>query len=288
MTDLEKSNLFAQWVLSASAILMGIFFLFVGAGRFIKKELRTPEFLASKKRSLITAAVSGAIFVLFGLYCIPGLFHLTSNGINTFKGILCLCAGIGSFIIKGRKTPESRSNKIRTSVMPIFGAIIILYGLYVLFGVFYHSSNEAYAYNTNGWAKLQRGDYDDAIIDFDHAIELDPKFMAAYNNRSLAKAQKGDYDGAITDSTRAIELDPKRAAAYTVRAVEKVQKSDYDGAIADYNRAIELDPKLAFAYGYRSIAKAKKGDQTGADVDIATAHQLDPNVEKEMNPQANR
>ncbi len=79
----------------------------------------------------------------------------------------------------------------------------------------------------------------------------------AYYNRGAAKIEKGDLDGAIADYNRAIELNPKDARAYNNRGIAKRAKGDLDGAIADYNRAIELDPKLAIAYNNRGNAEKK-------------------------------
>jgi len=41
------------------------------------------------------------------------------------------------------------------------------------------------------------------------ALEVNPKDAAAYYNRGIAKLDKGDFDGAIADYNRVIELDPK-------------------------------------------------------------------------------
>ncbi len=134
----------------------------------------------------------------------------------------------------------------------------------------------ASAYNNRGNAKSNKRDYDGAIADYNRAIELDPKYAFAYSNRGSAKSNKRDYDGAIADFDRAIELDPKFASAYNNRGYAKSNKRDYDGAIADCNRAIELDPKYAFAYNNRGKAKKSKGDCDGAIADYNRAIELDP------------
>ena len=61
-----------------------------------------------------------------------------------------------------------------------------------------------------------------------------------YSNRGDAEQAKGDLDAAIVDYNRAIELDPKNSDTYNNRGAAKDAKGDLDGAIADYNRAIEL------------------------------------------------
>jgi len=138
---------------------------------------------------------------------------------------------------------------------------------------------EASAYNDQGMAKDKKGDFDGAIADYTHAIELDPTFTGAYYNRGLAKKHKGDLDGAIADYDHVIQSNPnnpKYARAYCDRGVAKRKKGDLDGAINDYNRTIELDPKYAIAYANRGNAKDEKGDLDGAITDYTRAIELNP------------
>jgi tetratricopeptide (TPR) repeat protein len=143
------------------------------------------------------------------------------------------------------------------------------------------------AYYNRGAAKIEKGDLDGAIADYNRAIELNPKDARAYYNRGIAKRAKGDLDGAIADFSRAIELDPKYAIAYNNRGIAKDDKGDLDGAIADYNRAIELDPKHAVAYNNRGFDKEARGDLDGAIADYNRAIELDPKLAIAYNNRGN-
>src|SRR5262249_10248465 len=55
------------------------------------------------------------------------------------------------------------------------------------------------AYYNRGIAYFKKGQYDFAIADFDHAIELDPTSSFALNNRGTAYARKGQFERAIAD-----------------------------------------------------------------------------------------
>ena len=48
--------------------------------------------------------------------------------------------------------------------------------------------------------------WNDAIVDFSHAISLDPKNPVYYQARAKAKAGKGDTEGAKADQTQAEAL----------------------------------------------------------------------------------
>ncbi len=74
------------------------------------------------------------------------------------------------------------------------------------------------AYNYQGFAQNNEGEYDKAIVTFTKAIELDPDFALAYNNRAWAYLELGEYEKALADCNRAIELNPVLAQAYSNRA----------------------------------------------------------------------
>ena len=84
----------------------------------------------------------------------------------------------------------------------------------------------------------------------------------------------GDYQEAIKDFDRAIELDPKLAGAYWGRGKTYHELGDYQEAIKDFDRAIELDPKLGGAYWSRGKTYQKFGNQQQADEDLKTAAKL--------------
>ena len=112
-----------------------------------------------------------------------------------------------------------------------------------------------------GATHLKQGDYDQAIRDFDEAINIDPGLALAFNNRGMAYVAKGNYDQAIRDFAKAIEIDPGLAEAYNNRGnaltdryifSEKLgydagiwSKRDYDQAIKDFTKACELGIKEA-------------------------------------------
>ncbi len=102
----------------------------------------------------------------------------------------------------------------------------------------------AFAANSQGVAYNNEGDYDNAIVAFTKAIELDPNYALAYGNRGWVYIKLGQYEQAIADSTKAIELDSNLALAYNNRGWAYTELGQYEQALADYNKAIELDPSL--------------------------------------------
>ena len=136
----------------------------------------------------------------------------------------------------------------------------------------------AQAYIDRGLAYSRKGDPDRAIADYNKALRLDPKLALAYAGRGHAYARKGDLVRAFADCEEALRLDPKLARAYNSRGLTYYQKGDLDRAIADYNEALRLDPKLARAYDNRGHAYSRKGDLDRAIVDYNEALRLDPKL----------
>jgi Tfp pilus assembly protein PilF len=89
---------------------------------------------------------------------------------------------------------------------------------------------------------LDKGKYDDAIAEYDKAIEINPNVAIAYTNRGLAYGRKGEVDRAIADYTKAIALDPNFVLAYALRGGAYKHKGDKEQAIVDYRKALEINP----------------------------------------------
>ena len=120
--------------------------------------------------------------------------------------------------------------------------------------------SEAAQHNERGIALTEEGNYEQAISEFDKAIELDPDYAEAYSNRGIAYGSQGDFDSAMTDFNKAIELDPESAEAYSNRGIAYGGQGDFDSAMTDFNKAIELDPEYAKAYYFRGITYGVKGE----------------------------
>ena len=93
----------------------------------------------------------------------------------------------------------------------------------------------------------ERGEIlDEAITDFDRAIELSPGDATIYFARAEARtAILGFNEKAISDYTKAIELNPDYTLAYRNRGLALINPGfpeDATSALADLDKAIELDP----------------------------------------------
>ena len=128
--------------------------------------------------------------------------------------------------------------------------------------------------NDRGTIKLQGGDARGAILEFDRAIEIYPKYAEAYTNRAAAKLGLGDKQGAIADYTQAIALNPQDALTHYNRGVARFELGDKKGAIVDFDRAIAINPQDAETYSNRGAVKLALGDKKGAISDLTTGAKL--------------
>jgi tetratricopeptide (TPR) repeat protein len=69
-------------------------------------------------------------------------------------------------------------------------------------------ANDAVAHYNRGNAYTDQGKFDEAIGNFNEAIQLDPNYAAAYNDRGVVYCQQRKFDKAISDFSNAIRLDP--------------------------------------------------------------------------------
>jgi lipoprotein NlpI len=108
--------------------------------------------------------------------------------------------------------------------------------------------DKSIAYNNRGIANKAKGNYNQAISDYDRAIELNREYANAYNNRGVVHYAIGNLDQAISDYNKAIELNPKHVNAYSNRGLAHKAKGYYEQAVSDYTIAMVLDPEDEYVY----------------------------------------
>jgi serine/threonine-protein kinase len=77
-----------------------------------------------------------------------------------------------------------------------------------------NESGDAKFYNNRGTAYGEKGQYDQAIFDFNQAVEINPRYNKAYNNRGIIYRLRGQYSQAISDFNKAIAINPLDPEAY--------------------------------------------------------------------------
>jgi tetratricopeptide (TPR) repeat protein len=137
----------------------------------------------------------------------------------------------------------------------------------------------ATAFDNRGVAYKLKGQYDQALQDYEQAMRLNPNNANAYNNRGIIYRIKGEYDRAIADYDEAIWLkNGDFPAAYYNRALAYADKGEYEQSLTDFDVVMRFDPKNALALYARGLTLLKKGDTVAGKAEISAAKEINPNI----------
>jgi tetratricopeptide (TPR) repeat protein len=126
-----------------------------------------------------------------------------------------------------------------------------------------------------GRAAIEKGDYDQAIVEYDAAIRVNPNVGEAFFNRAVSYSRKKDWGRAVSDYTSAIKL---KQNAFSSRGYAHIQLGRYTLALEDFAEAIRREPALARLYVNRAWLLEQKNDVSGAISDLSEAIRLEPQV----------
>jgi len=98
---------------------------------------------------------------------------------------------------------------------------------------------KAQALINRGSLYAQRGEFGKAITDFSDSI-LDFPTPVAFSNRGYLNLVQGNYEEALSDYNKAIEMDKKNGKHYAYRGQVYSKMNDCIYAIEDFKRACEL------------------------------------------------
>ena len=142
--------------------------------------------------------------------------------------------------------------------------------------------NSACYYN-RGTAYFSLGKFEDAIQDYNKAIDLNPNDDLSYNNKGNAYFSLGKFEDAIQDYNKAIDLNPNNASYYYNRGTTFANLEKFEDAIQDYNKAIDLNPNDESVYYNRGVAFIYLNEYEKAIENLSKAIDLDPNFSDAYN-----
>jgi tetratricopeptide (TPR) repeat protein len=139
-----------------------------------------------------------------------------------------------------------------------------------------------------GQAHFNKGEYDQAMADFEQAVRFNPKNADHYVNRGFTYDKKGDYARAIADYDTALKLNPNQATARENRTTalahaaqpdaDKCRAGVDDDAIAACGRLLNFSGGVVRDAVYRTRGSAyfSRGEYDLAIADFGQAINGDP------------
>ncbi len=144
---------------------------------------------------------------------------------------------------------------------------------------------ERYLLAREAWRRRTADDNARAMVLYDEAIALDPKFALAYAGKAMARLNDiylsaAPRTVAANDAgvfaARALELAPDLPEALAARAAVRNEEGRYDAAIADLDRALAANPNSVDARAERARNYRTLGRPLDALPDLERAAVLDP------------
>jgi protein O-mannosyl-transferase len=143
------------------------------------------------------------------------------------------------------------------------------------------TSGNFMAHDGLGECLANRGRLDEAIDQFQKALNIAPGYPELETNLILALTKKGRTDEAISHLQTLLKEDPNNAQAHYNLGNALQKKGDSQGAIAAYEKALSIQARYPAAHYYLGIAL----DQNG-QIDEAIAHYQEAVKEQPNYPQA--
>jgi tetratricopeptide (TPR) repeat protein len=124
-----------------------------------------------------------------------------------------------------------------------------------------------------GVIAYQRGDYAQALVQTDLALDINPDNCVAWNQRGLALHRLKRFEEALPSYDRALAVWPDHAEAWCNRGVALYELKRFDEALASHDRALAVRPHYAEAFCCRGAAllQLKRLDEALASCERALA-----------------
>jgi Flp pilus assembly protein TadD len=132
------------------------------------------------------------------------------------------------------------------------------------------------AYNNLAGTLDNRGRVDEAVIQYQKALEIKPDFADPHYNLGLIQQRRGRLEEAIADYQQALEIKPDFANAHNNLGVALQRRGRTAEAIAHLQTAVEIQPALADAHNNLGLALADVGRLTDAIAHYHKALQINP------------
>ncbi|MGD9066070.1 MAG: tetratricopeptide repeat protein, partial [Desulfobacterales bacterium] len=180
-------------------------------------------------------------------------------------------------------------------VKPIWPGVIFLCVVGTLFTVWTFERNKVWAdelllyqdcvrkspakarpHNNLGAILLRRGRLQEAVDEFQTALDLKPDYVDAHYNLGIAMVKQGNLADGIRHFSKTLNLKPRNVKALNNMAATLVLKERYPEAIDYLKRALLINPEEDDLHSNLGIIMKKQGNLDGARHHFNRALQINP------------
>ena len=147
--------------------------------------------------------------------------------------------------------------------------------------------DEARAHRSLGTVYMDQGRVEESVAAYERAIGIDPAYGEAYGDLAGAYFGLGKISEAMSAGEKAVDLAPDYSAAHNNLGIVYQEQGELHKAIAEYEKAIELDPSDASPHANLGIIYKDQGELDLAIAALEKAIELDPGDPKPHNSLGN-
>lgn len=176
--------------------------------------------------------------------------------------------------------PDSPQDPLPPDIQPKIGKLTAI--LESLKSVIPQLSFSAGDYVKQGNAFFFEGRYDEAILSYEKALQLNPDFYEAWFGEASVLLISQQYEEAVEAYNEAIMLRPDSYEAHFGQASAYRKLQQWEAAIIAYDRALQLRPEQPKPWFNKACCQAAQGDYEGAIASLSQAIQLGGDKYREL------
>ncbi|SPP99495.1 TPR domain lipoprotein [Candidatus Sulfobium mesophilum] len=129
-----------------------------------------------------------------------------------------------------------------------------------------------------GLSYYNKRQVEQALSQFQRALNLYPSFIQARLMTSVIFLTKKRADDALREAQKVLEADEKNALAHNIAGSAYMAKGMYEEAMVEMNKATESDPNYVNAYLKKGLFEISRGKVREAETELKAAVQIAPNA----------
>jgi protein O-mannosyl-transferase len=139
------------------------------------------------------------------------------------------------------------------------------------------------AYNDLGHDLFQEGQTEEAITQYQKALEIYPNYGDAHSNLGSALLRKGRVDEAMAEYKAALKINPNYVEAGNNLGNFYLSKGQLDQAMTQFQSVLQKHPNSAEAHNNLAVALVRKGQLRDGIAQLQEALRLNPNYTDAQN-----